>query len=301
MVFWFIFRLIDDTSKKLHRSPTSILLEEWGTSGRRRATVSDLLDLLVKVQLYRAADFVAKDILKAPMPERPHDGPGARVDVTMPPETIDAKAIEQFLNDVTYPNSSHIAAHLDSMINNNNRDLNHLNVDHVKSFHIYNSSDELTSDQCESDSQSDLIVFSAKTVSNSDNNMVDETSGQTCETVFSPAVSTNELTYSTTNLESSKECNGLSDNSISLSSGYNMPNLPDLSAPESKSINQTGSQLDSQIDDSQSSSIIESSLIPDIKILQLKDSIEHSTLSSSSTIEGDVYIPNLPQLNGNSS
>lgn len=296
------FRLIDETSKKLHRSPTSILLDEWGTSGRRRATVSDLLELLVKVHLYRAADFVASDILKAPMPERPHNGPGARIDVTMPPETIDAKAIERFLNDVTYPNSSHIAADLDSMINN--RDLNHLNVDHVKSFHIYNSSDELTSDQCESDSQSDLIVFSAKPVSNTDNNMVDEMSNQTCETVFSPPVSTIEMECMTSNL-SSKESNGRSEDSIS--SGYNMPNLPNLSAPESRSIDQSVSQSNSQIDVTQSS-IINDLLIPDIQILQLKDSIEHSTLSSvlssalsSSTIDGDVYIPNLPQLNGNNS
>lgn len=41
-----------------------ILFDEWGTSGRVRPTLGHLLQLLVEVQLYRAADFLAVDILK---------------------------------------------------------------------------------------------------------------------------------------------------------------------------------------------------------------------------------------------
>lgn len=59
-----VHRQIDETSKRHGRSPTDILLEEWGTSGRTRATVDDLLELLKRVQLYHAANFVAIQILK---------------------------------------------------------------------------------------------------------------------------------------------------------------------------------------------------------------------------------------------
>lgn len=45
------------------RSMTQILFDEWGSSGRRRPRVSDLLQILVKAQLYRIADYVAFNVL----------------------------------------------------------------------------------------------------------------------------------------------------------------------------------------------------------------------------------------------
>lgn len=48
-----------DRSRKL---PGHILFEEWGTSGRVRPTLANLLQLLVQASLFRAADYLA-DIL----------------------------------------------------------------------------------------------------------------------------------------------------------------------------------------------------------------------------------------------
>lgn len=41
-----------------------ILFEEWSTSGKRRPNMGHLLNLLVEAELFRAADFVAMDLLE---------------------------------------------------------------------------------------------------------------------------------------------------------------------------------------------------------------------------------------------
>lgn len=46
------------------RSAAEIFLSEWGTMGKKRPTLSVLLNFLVKAELFRAADYVAKDLLK---------------------------------------------------------------------------------------------------------------------------------------------------------------------------------------------------------------------------------------------
>lgn len=46
------------------RSPTMLLLDDWGTTGRNRPTVKLLLDNLIKAEQYRAADYVAVNVLK---------------------------------------------------------------------------------------------------------------------------------------------------------------------------------------------------------------------------------------------
>ncbi|XP_014275275.1 interleukin-1 receptor-associated kinase 4 isoform X1 [Halyomorpha halys] len=71
--------LIEKTSENQKRSSTEILLEEWGTSGRRRPHISDLLNVLVKAELYRAADYVSLQLLKQAIPSRPTSGPAAPV------------------------------------------------------------------------------------------------------------------------------------------------------------------------------------------------------------------------------
>lgn len=56
-------RLIENASIKQNRMSTEILFEEWGTSGKKRPTVGNLLELLIKAELFRAADFVAINFL----------------------------------------------------------------------------------------------------------------------------------------------------------------------------------------------------------------------------------------------
>lgn len=67
-------RMIDCASIAQGRSPFEILIEEYGTSNRERPTVSDLKDLLIKAELYRAADFVAEEFLSEQKPARPNKG-----------------------------------------------------------------------------------------------------------------------------------------------------------------------------------------------------------------------------------
>ena len=52
-------RLVENASIKQNRMFTEILFDEWGTSGKNRPTVGNLLELLVNAELFRAADFVA--------------------------------------------------------------------------------------------------------------------------------------------------------------------------------------------------------------------------------------------------
>lgn len=58
------FSEISLASKSTQQSPTMILLDEWGTSGHVRPTVDHLFTLLMRLELYRAADFVAVQMLK---------------------------------------------------------------------------------------------------------------------------------------------------------------------------------------------------------------------------------------------
>ncbi|KAI5745044.1 hypothetical protein M8J76_007695 [Diaphorina citri] len=53
------------------RGCTDIFLDEWGTSGRRRPRLSDLIMFLKKAELHQAARYVEVDVLKKP--ESPGD------------------------------------------------------------------------------------------------------------------------------------------------------------------------------------------------------------------------------------
>lgn len=46
------------------RSCSEIFLEEWGTSGKIRPNLKNLMELLYNAKLTRAADYVASKILK---------------------------------------------------------------------------------------------------------------------------------------------------------------------------------------------------------------------------------------------
>lgn len=301
IIIFIHIRIIDDRSKKLHRSPTEILFDEWGTSGRKRATVSDLLSLLVKGQLYRAADFVATDILNTTPPKRPETGPGAWINIALPPEIFDEKAVEDILNNATYPNSSQLVGNFDSILNNNNRDFNNsVSVDHVKVIHdlFPTSSGELTSDFSETESQSDLIVFSARTITNDDskNDTFTDNELQSNETpipVFSAEMSNSYMNSSMTDTQWSD----------------NIPKLSNICpTDQSESSKQYSQSNQSNFSESQSiDSEIVSSLIPDFDDLQVRDGTKNTSkllnndANLSSKMSTETYIPNLPLFNGNSS
>lgn len=143
-----------------------MLLEEWGTSGRKRATVNDLLELLIRVELYRAADFVAKDILQETPPERPNSGPGAKIDIFLPPVEIDEEQMNERLQNIGYPDTSNLLESNASHINNVNHDYNNSigSNDFDKMNGYASSSDDcpnMSDSQSDHETQSDLIIFSA--------------------------------------------------------------------------------------------------------------------------------------------
>ncbi|XP_045613589.1 interleukin-1 receptor-associated kinase 4 [Procambarus clarkii] len=55
--------LISEECARDRREGFEALLEEWGTSGRRRPTVHDLLELLRLAKLYRALDYLTVNVL----------------------------------------------------------------------------------------------------------------------------------------------------------------------------------------------------------------------------------------------
>ncbi|XP_060527848.1 interleukin-1 receptor-associated kinase 4-like [Cylas formicarius] len=73
------FKIIENASLKYKRSCTEILFDEWGTSGKIRPTLGHLKYLLAKAELFRAADYVAVELLREEPPERPSFGPAALV------------------------------------------------------------------------------------------------------------------------------------------------------------------------------------------------------------------------------
>lgn len=67
MIRFYLFcsRTIENEGRIQKCSCTAIFLEEWGTSGKCRPTISFLLQCLMKsTHLRRAVEYVAKDLLK---------------------------------------------------------------------------------------------------------------------------------------------------------------------------------------------------------------------------------------------
>lgn len=71
--------IIERHCRTTGKSCGEILIDEWSTSGRNRPTPETLLDLLIKCELYRAADFVATQVILTSAPNRPSSGPAAKV------------------------------------------------------------------------------------------------------------------------------------------------------------------------------------------------------------------------------
>lgn len=92
-------------SEKKRENASLILLEEWGITGRNRPKIHHLLNLLIKAQLYRAADYVAVDILKEPPPERPNVGPAAKIQIDDRLTASEQNMIVNHLDNVSYNSS----------------------------------------------------------------------------------------------------------------------------------------------------------------------------------------------------
>lgn len=122
------FKLIENASKTTGRSCTEILFDEWGTSGRVRPALGHLLYLLTSVELFRAADYVAVNLLHREPPTRPADGPPALVTIPDIPD-LELKEVERILDSLDYPSS------VISNLMNNNYDVN-LNKRSTENVHI---------------------------------------------------------------------------------------------------------------------------------------------------------------------
>lgn len=59
-----LYSIIEQTTYRDKRNAAEVFLDEWSTMGRKRPTLRLLLELLTKAELFRAADYVACDILK---------------------------------------------------------------------------------------------------------------------------------------------------------------------------------------------------------------------------------------------
>lgn len=99
------FKMIENASNKLQKSCTEILLDEWGTSGRIRPALGHLLFLLTEAQLFRAVEYVAKQLLHIDPPKRPEQGPAAPVNLTPTEANPDREHLERLLNNMHYPSS----------------------------------------------------------------------------------------------------------------------------------------------------------------------------------------------------
>lgn len=88
------------SSRNSRSTAASIFMDEWITMAEKRTkklpTVQNLLDVLVRCQLFRLADYIA-DISNQPRPPRPNAGPAKKIDISIPGE------IEVLLDGVAYP------------------------------------------------------------------------------------------------------------------------------------------------------------------------------------------------------
>ena len=81
---------IRNHAQKLRKSPSIIFLDEWSTmssGANSQPKLRHLLQILVRSELFRAADYVAA-YMNVPRPERPQAGPAAEVNIDI--DTSDA-------------------------------------------------------------------------------------------------------------------------------------------------------------------------------------------------------------------
>ncbi|XP_058812850.1 interleukin-1 receptor-associated kinase 4-like [Topomyia yanbarensis] len=111
---------LEDYGERQKISRARQLLEEWATSGRKeeRPRLGHLLQLLVKGNMFRAADLIAKYLLNDAPPERPRRGPAAPIDID---QVLDGE-LEKMLDAASYPDSTALHNGLQSLTLDNNLD-----------------------------------------------------------------------------------------------------------------------------------------------------------------------------------
>ncbi|EGI64148.1 PREDICTED: protein Tube [Acromyrmex echinatior] len=94
--------IIEQMANSDKRNAAQIFLDEWSTMEKKRPTLKLLQELLVKAELFRAADYVACDILKQEKPKRPDYGPAHSIDTS---DTVINKLLDnQMLPQDTFAN-----------------------------------------------------------------------------------------------------------------------------------------------------------------------------------------------------
>lgn len=121
-------------------------MDEWSTSGIKRPTIKHLHDLLIQIPHYRAAEYVATNILGKPLPIRPPIGPAQRIDINIPNAEFDGEEIDELLDGLPYP-GSRIDNKLSTISNINN--VNNIESNNSDPFQVspklndlFNRSDE---------------------------------------------------------------------------------------------------------------------------------------------------------------
>nr|XP_008198085.1 PREDICTED: probable receptor-like protein kinase At5g18500 isoform X2 [Tribolium castaneum] len=280
------FHIIEDNSVKKRIFCSEILLREWGTSGRVRPAVGHLKYLLQKAELFRAADYVAVDILKEEPPPRPAKGPAAPV-VFNPDELLDpeTKRIEKILDEINYPSS---AIENINKLNSFNTNLNYSGKETTKVIPKIIISESPDVEETpppfrlpvvvqKVKSESDLIKFSQESVSNSDNNanvphlsslLTDEASNNNIPAVISDLVSqsSSETTENADSAVNRPELSSLLNQSSDDSEpNFNVPAISELSLASSSDSSSNFPAL-SQLIDSEKNSRSCSSPLPNLSL-----------------------------------
>lgn len=60
----FFFRMIENAADS-HHTCAEIFLTEWSTHGKNRPTCQTLLNILDEIKFYKAADYLAENVLKS--------------------------------------------------------------------------------------------------------------------------------------------------------------------------------------------------------------------------------------------
>lgn len=290
-------RLIENASIKQSRMATEILFEEWGTSGKKRPTVGDLLQLLVKAELFRAAEHVAEHFLKEPLPERPSKGPAAKIDISLPFEPEAIKEVESILNDVSYPGTTNLIQNANQSSNMNNEDYySKLSPDKVKV--------EV--------SASDFMKFSTSSIRSAEIPILSALGGKENSKISSQNSQNSKNEMNTQNTNNQNDINMSGDSLIlsgdipalsALQSRSDNAELPNLSALNLNMEDETSLKGDinahllvPQFNNDSSSTIEETSLTPDLSMLD-QSSLDDSSLTHVTETSDEVSADSRSKLN----
>jgi hypothetical protein len=276
--------VVEDASMRHKKYCADILLREWGTCGKVRPSLGHLKYLLEKAELFRAADFVAVDVLKQEPPSRPEKGPAAPV-LFNSEELKDTEIvrIEKLLDAMDYPSSA-----IEKITRNNSicTNINYSTKEASKvipKIIVHESPDveepgppsfsvPIVVQNERVKSEPDMIQFSTSTVAASDTNLPNlssllsnETSVVTSEEVTSsnniPAVVENMSSEQNVDVNRPNLSSLLKESNDS-ESNFNVPVLSELSTTSSSESSSNYPALSQLIDSSDSKSTSSKSSLP---------------------------------------